>query len=344
MPTAKKLPSGSWRVRVFSHYEYDGDKKKPVYESFTSKDPTKEGKKEAERMAAEWQYKRQNRESLLTVRDAIRQYIDIKESVLSPSTIRGYEICLRNNYKTIEQLRVRDLTQKDVQTWISGIATTLSSKTVRNVYALFTASIDLAQPGTQFTVTLPAKEKTALYTPNDADIKVLMSSIKGTDMEIAVMLSAFCSLRRGEICAVTSEDIHGTKLRINKCMVEDKYRASITKCPKTYDSDRYVDLPPFVLDRISSIEGRLYPHYPHNLTNYFARVLKRCGLPHFRFHDLRHYYVSISHALGVPDAYIMESGGWKTSNVMNRVYRDTLSDFRKQEADILSSHFSDLLA
>ncbi len=48
MPTAKKLPSGSWRCQVFSHYEYvnqddGGVKKKRIYESFTCDDPSLPG-------------------------------------------------------------------------------------------------------------------------------------------------------------------------------------------------------------------------------------------------------------------------------------------------------------
>ena len=47
MPTARKLPSGSYRCRVFSHYVMRDGKKRPVYESFTA--PTK---REAEANAA----------------------------------------------------------------------------------------------------------------------------------------------------------------------------------------------------------------------------------------------------------------------------------------------------
>ena len=48
MPTAKKLPSGSWRCLVYSHTEEiknpDGSiKKKRIYESFTSNIPGPKG-------------------------------------------------------------------------------------------------------------------------------------------------------------------------------------------------------------------------------------------------------------------------------------------------------------
>ena len=63
----------------------------------------------------------------------------------------------------------------------------------------------------------------------------------------------------------------------------------------------------------------------------------------FTLHSLRHYYVSIAHVLGIPDAYVMKMGGWKTDHVMKRVYRTTLSDVEKQEQEKINAHFSELM-
>ena len=67
MAKAKKLPSGSWRVQVFDHFEpvigKDGfpvldtsgkPKKKRIYKSFKTDDPTPKGKREIEIEAAAW--------------------------------------------------------------------------------------------------------------------------------------------------------------------------------------------------------------------------------------------------------------------------------------------------
>ena len=66
MATARKLPSGTWRIQVYSHKEpvlgENGTplidektgkaKERRVYESFTCDTPGKQGKKEVERQAA----------------------------------------------------------------------------------------------------------------------------------------------------------------------------------------------------------------------------------------------------------------------------------------------------
>lgn len=58
MATAKKLPSGSWRCRVYSHTEEvllpdRSVKEKKIYKSFTCDDPSAKGKRKCEKMAAE---------------------------------------------------------------------------------------------------------------------------------------------------------------------------------------------------------------------------------------------------------------------------------------------------
>lgn len=63
--------------------------------------------------------------------------------------------------------------------------------------------------------------------------------------------------------------------------------------------------------------GRIVVLYPDMITNRFGRILWANNIPHFRFHDLRHYSANVLHALGIPDAYIMERGGWALCNTDN---------------------------
>ena len=83
MATAKKLPSGNWRVNLFVGKDING---KRIYKSFTA-----ETKKQAEFLAAEYNLKRKEKPKEITVGDAIDGYIASKENVLSPSTIVGYK-------------------------------------------------------------------------------------------------------------------------------------------------------------------------------------------------------------------------------------------------------------
>ena len=74
----------------------------------------------------------------------------------------------------------------------------------------------------------------------------------------------------------------------------------------------------------------------------FQRVLNNNNIPHFRFHDLRHYSASVQHALGIPDAYIMQRGGWSSDTVLKSVYRHAMNDRQKEMNQKTNSHFEEL--
>lgn len=341
MPTARKLPSGSWHCTVFSHYEIVDGKKKRKYESFTCNIPGRQGKAECERMASEWAYRKKDRAYNITLIEAAEKYVAMKQGVLSPSTARSYTQ-YQKYLSIIGSIPIRSLSNADVQVWLSDLSQGRSPKTVRNVYG-FLISVCKTFGRDDIKGTLPMKSKYRAHTPTDAEIKKLvayLSKPEKADLRRAVMLSAFCSLRRGEICALTDKDIVGNQLHISKSIVVTPEGTWETKRPKTTDSDRYVDVPDFLMEELKQIKGHLVKCSPSQLTNRFVRAITFSGLEHFRFHDLRHYYVSISHALGIPDAYIMQNGGWKTDRVMKLVYLDTLSDRNAIEKAKLNAHFN----
>lgn len=348
MATAKKLPSGSWRCQVFVGYEIDEDgKKKKIYKSFTCKNPSKRGKKECERMASEWFFSHRDPGEDITVYDAVRKYIDVKEKVLSPSTIRGYELYLKR-IAPIQSEMIFGLTQTRVQKWINLLHMEgHSPKYIKNIYGLFASAVSYHGGGT-FQVSLPSAVAPDLHTPCDDEMRILLDHIRDkTELLTAVLLAAFGSMRRGEICALVPSDFSGNRVRVTKSMVRDKDNFWVVKpTPKTDESNRTVILPDFVADRIMLPDhGRVVPLHPEQVSQRFYRAVRSsgCKTP-FRFHDLRHYYVSIAHALGVPDAYIMEMGGWKTDNVMHRVYRDTLPDVMAKEQGKMTEHFREIFA
>lgn len=338
MPKAKKLPSGSWRVLVFSHCEYKGDKKVRKYESFTSK----HSRKEAERMAAEWLYKREKRAADTSIYHAVESYIHAKTGVLAPNTIRGYKSYLKNWMSEIGDMSVRSLDKIRLQIWVSDLAAGHSPKTVREIVSLVSSAYHMTT-GSRLDLTIPQQTKPKLYTPTDDDLQKLLAHVEGTDLEIAIRLSAFCSLRRGEICALTRDDFQNDMVHVSKSMSRDLYGLWILKDPKTPESDRYVPVPKGIWDLIKDKEGRIIRCHPDALSNRFKRAIKFSHIEHpFRFHDLRHYYASTAHYLGVPDAYIMANGGWSSDNVMKRVYREALADKKKEENERIAAHYDKL--
>ena len=110
--------------------------------------------------------------------------------------------------------------------------------------------------------------------------------------------------------------------------------------PKTSKSVRRIILPKEVIKMIGHGTGRIYKYNPNTLTKRFCYLRDKLGLQ-CRFHDLRHYAASIMHAIGVPDQYIMERGGWSSDRVLKDVYRNTLSDQMKVYTKKTNDFFSE---
>lgn len=305
MAKAKKLPSGSWRCLVYSHsevqYNKDGkpaldakgkQKQKRIYESFTSDDPSPAGKREAELAAAQFAVDKKSHTiiSKKTFGDALDDYIKDRSSVLSPGTIREYKRIRRANIQALMDVRLCDITQDMIQKIINDEAKNRSPKTVRNIHGLISAVLKTYRPDFALNTDLPKAVRPKIYVPSDAEVQTLMEYIKDDVMEIPILLAAFGPMRRGEICALDSSHIKGNIVHVEFSIALDENNQWIRKTPKSYAGDRYIEYPNFVIEKLPT-KGKVTDLNPSQITDRFIDILKRAGIQHFRFHDLRHPYV-----------------------------------------------------
>lgn len=312
----------------------DGKRK---YKSFTAST-----KKEAEYLAAEWARDKKDREQgNITVKEAIYRYIESKENVISPSTCREYLRMASHFPQALLQARLDSLTQESVQQAINSLARGHSAKTVRNMHGLLSSSLAMFAPSLVLRTTLPSKDKEDPYIPTDEDIRRLLEYVHGKPIECPILLAATGGLRRGEISALTQEDITDTGVVVSKSMVLSATgREWIVKQPKTAAGFRIVSIPQHVIDLAR--EKAPFP-CPNTITDQFIKAIKASGVPRFSFHKLRHYYASSLHALGVPDKYIMASGGWESEQTLNAVYKHAMSATQQRENQRAVEHFTSTL-
>ena len=75
----------------------------------------------------------------------------------------------------------------------------------------------------------------------------------------------------------------------------------------------------------------------------YHKLVKKLGM-NYIYHDLRLFFASSLHAIGIPDVYIMHEGGWKSAAVLNEVYKQVMADsqieFQEKAAAFFTNNFS----
>ena len=251
----------------------------------------------------------------------------------------------RNRYSSIDGLKVFSLTTEDMQRFISNTAKECSPKYTANVYGLLSSAVSMFRPDAVFHITLPKRAPRKQAAPSSDAVRTLFESADG-DLKICIALAAFCSMRRGEICALKYGDISGDAIYIHADMVTDEFnRYHYKDMPKTSESIRVAHAPDQVIELLGTGHQDEYviKRPPYAITKAFIRLRNNLGLP-IRFHDLRHYYASIGAALGIPDIYISDFGGWRRgSPVLKSTYQNVLEDAGREYSDLLKGHFSELI-
>lgn len=337
MATAKKLPSGNYRVRV-----YDSISKK--YKSFTAAT-----KKEAERLAADWLGGKTERaeSSDLTVKEAVRQYIDSKSGILSPSSIRGYDIILKNALGGIKDCTLGKLTEKTLQMWVSENAKRYSPKSVRSQYGLVTAALRQNRVSLDYdTILLPRPQKYEPAIPTEEQMSQILHMVEGTNVELPVTMAITLGLRQSEIAGLKWSDYDGRFLHIHGAIVpnaQNKYEYKSTT--KSDASTRTIEVDSLLkerLDRARHTSDFISPMLPSSVLRCFKKLCTKNGLPTFTMHAQRHGNASLMLADNVPDKYAMQRLGQSSNHMLKNVYQHIYSDKQQSVSEKVAKHFQEI--
>ena len=348
---AKKTPAGTWRVRVYDYTDAAG---RQHVRSFTA--PTKAA---AELKAAEFARTKASRRQALeagTVGALVDEYIRLMTPTLSPSTITAYKRVREHAFLGLMTMSVSRLTAARIQAAINAeVSRTaertgrpLTPKTIRNEWGVVSAALsELA--GLRFSPKLPAYQVAPKHLPEPADV---MAAVKGTDIELPVMLALCLGLRMSELRGLRCSDYRDGVLTVSQTVIDTDEGAVIKRTGKTPTSLRSLAVPPFVGRLIN--ESTAYQNYlrtgadgflePRSRSAIYGRwqtVTKHAGIS-MSFHELRALNASAMLALGVPDKYAMQRGGWATPSVMKRHYQQTLDQERRRVDAAINDYFESL--
>lgn len=334
---ATKLPSGNWRCRA-----YDRQTKK--CKSFTA--PTR---KEAEYLAAEWLNEKSSHKRISdeTVRQCVQNYIKSKENILSPSSVRGYYIILNNSIEEIAEIKLCDLTERDLQSWINGNATHYKPKSVKSQFGLVVASLRQAKVSLDFSsIILPRIPKSEKKIPTEEEIATILRMIEGTSVELPVTIAVTLGLRQSEIAALKWSDYDGKSLNIHAAVVPDKHSKFVYKpTTKSEASTRKLEVAGILklrLDKAEHTSEFISPMLPSSVLRKFNHLCDKNGLPRFTMHEQRHGNASMMLAKGVPDKYAMKRLGQSSPSMVKEIYQHLYESKENEVAQTMTATYDDI--
>ena len=334
IPQAKKLPSGSWYVRIRVDGRDISITRQTEKEAIAEAVALKAGLKEAAKRAP----------ADMTLREAIDEYIELREASLSPSTIRGYRIIRDNRFKSVMDRTINRTTDKMFQQAINTELKCYSAKTIRNSWG-FIATVLKTVVGRDVVCSLPqvVVKDHAFLEPEQ--IPIFLEAVAGHPKEIPILL-ALHGLRASEVLEVTWRDIDTKKkiIRVRGAAVLNSDNKLVHKeTNKTSSSRRDVPiLIPRLLEIVDAAEkssGYICGFTPPALHHAITRICKENDLPLVGIHGLRHSFASLCYHLGIPEEMTMRLGGWNDSGTMRKIYTHLASKDIRKYTSALESFF-----
>lgn len=332
-PTAVQVDSGKWRCRIM----VDGTA------HCITRDTQAEAEKEAMALKLKLVQAAKFRETHKTLRDICKEWVAENEPFLSPSTVAGYNVIIRNRAEAIMDIPLKKVTQRMWEQSINADRRRLASKTVLNSY-MFLAKVLREKTGVSLPVNIrDVRSKERGWLTYD-QIEILVREIRGHDLEIPILL-ALSSLRRSEIIGLTWDkvDLKRGLIRVDSAVVVDKDHKMVKKRTKTRKSTRNVpiiDPLKIALEAVEDRTGSVSKATGKTLGKRINTLLRHADLPEVGCHGLRHSFASLCYHLGVPEKIAQEMGGWEDSGTMHKIY----THIAQADRDHYSGAFLDFFA
>ena len=335
LPEPRKLPSGSWNVRI----QINGE----IY-SITR--PTKKAC-QAEAAAVKTRIKAAHKRTDRSLTKAIDYYIQDRENILSPSTIRGYRTIQKNRFQTAMLRTIEDMTQEQWQRLVNQESRTCSAKTLKNAWG-FISSVIQDATGRKITVRLPQVVANDLPYLTAEQIPDFLNAIRGDYCEIAILLG-LSSLRRSEILAVRWEDIdleagciyvHGSAV-----MNADGKLIHREENKNTFSRRTVPFLLPQLRTAVEAAEKKteyVVTCNPNTIWSATNRACRKAGLPEIGAHGLRRSFASLAYHLNLPEEVTMRAGGWSDIYTMRKIYTKISEKDINAQGQIYEAFFADL--
>ena len=258
-----------------------------------------------------------------TVKTVADEWFASVKASLKPTSARGYKVNINNHIVPhIGSVPIQYLRSTAIKVMIASLEKQLSATSIKYVLRNLSQILNYAEQQSYIiknpmeNVRIPKSGKPKFSTYSVEEMVKLINSVKGTNMELPILIESETGLRLGELLGLSWDNINLEKMTItvNKTVSYVEGKIYITS-PKTTRSNREIVVSAALIEAIKSYkekeESTKRPKGYENKNNLlfhkengkpltnssfsskFASTLKKNGLKHIRFHDLRHTHASL---------------------------------------------------
>lgn len=286
---------------------------------------------------------------------------DVAIPMLRPKTVDSYKWLIEGHIKpNLGHLPLSKIKPDYLQSlYARKLEEGLSKRTVQHMHAVVRVSLNYAlkwglivrNPATL--VSAPTPDRQEFITLNKEQASLFLDCIKNHRWYPIYVLAITTGMRKGEILGLHWENIdleYGT-LSIQHT-VQYMSGQIIQGEPKTSGSRRKITLPEYTLgvlrefqESTGKTEGLLFttstsrPVSGRNVSRHFDSALEKAGLPHLRFHDLRHTAATLLLKENVHVKIVQEMLGHSTVALTLDTYSHILPDIQQEAADKMDGLF-----
>lgn len=312
--------------------------------------------------------------------DYLDQWLEVVRARIKPATFGSYQGMVKSTigpYFRKKELTLKELEARHIQQFYTEKLKTVTPNSVIHYHAViyqalkYAMKTDMVPQNVAMKVDRPRKNSFQPTFLDAVQMQKLFEVVKGTRLELPVLVAAFYGLRRGEVLGlkwdaidfnrgtltikrtVTEATIDGTMKIIEQDSAKTKsslrtlplvgsFRDYFQKVKEAQELNKKVcgncynyDYDGYVF--VNELGERMRPNY---LTEYFPKYIAKHGMPKMRFHDLRHSCASLLLANGVPLKQIQEWLGHSdfstTANIYAHLdYRSKISSAQAMEQGML---------
>jgi integrase len=308
-----------------------------------------------------------------TLQEYLENWLEnVHKPTIRLSTYLNYGKLLKNYLVPgLGKVKIHKLTPQQVQAFYSKkMSEGLAPKTVNNIHGVLHKALDNAVKWNILprnvcdAVTpprIPHKEQNVL---TKQQAHTLLEEVKAHRLEALLTLAITTDMREGELLALHWQDItfEDCSLQVKRAVSYLKGYGYVESEPKTAKGRRMIKLPVFVIDILirhkaqqeeqrrevgsawidkglvfTNAQG--YYFSSSTLRKMFRRFLVSIGLPHMRFHDLRHSAATILLAMKVHPKVVQEILGHSQIAMTLDVYSHALPSMQEDVTKQWDSEF-----